>query len=237
MRAGRGEGEGEFVVGPAVRVAEHLVFVDDEQLRPAPVQEPAALGFQGGDDHAGVGAQVHVARADAHVPTGGAPLGVLVVGQRAGRHREHGLPLERGVQQLEDVRFTCAGGGVDNHVAPGAQGADCLLLPQVGDAETGFEGFQGARRRKPGSRARGVSLPCRRRRYKAGGSHRASGVQTIGTPPNNRYTAFQDGRAAGGWLPCGHGAVSPCSGGRADTATPRRDHMAEGGPSPTVQPS
>ena len=90
------EREGEFVVRAPVRVAEHLVFVDDEQLRPASVQEGAALGFERGDDHAGIGAFVDIARADTHVPTGGAPLGELVVRQRAGGHGEDGLPLSVG---------------------------------------------------------------------------------------------------------------------------------------------
>ena len=148
MRAGRGEGESEFVVGAPVRVTEHLVFVDDEEFRPALVQEPAALGLQGSDDHARVGPQVHVACANAHVPASGAPFGIFVVGQRAGRHREHGLSFERGIKQLEDVCLTRAGGSVDDHVASGAQGADGLLLPQVGDAEAGFEGFQRTRRRR-----------------------------------------------------------------------------------------
>ena len=112
----------------------------------ASVQEAAALGFERGDDHAGVGPFVHVARADAHVPAGGAPFGELVVGQRAGGHGEHGLTLERGIEQLEDVRLARAGRRVDDHVAARAQGGDRLLLPEIGDAQTGFERFQKNRR-------------------------------------------------------------------------------------------
>ena len=117
----RREREGQFVVRAPVGVAEHLVFVDDEQLRPPAAQQLAALGFQRGDDDARLGPLVDVARADAHVPTGGAPLGVLVVGQRAGGHGEHGLTLERGIQQLEHVGLARAGGRVDDQVAPRAQ--------------------------------------------------------------------------------------------------------------------
>ena len=129
-----------------MRIAEHLVFVDDEQARAASVQQRAALGFERGDDHAGVGPFVDIARADPHVPTGGAPFGELVVGQRAGGHREDGLALERGVEQLEDVRLARAGRGVDDGVASRAQGEDRLLLPEIGDAQAGFERFQKNRR-------------------------------------------------------------------------------------------
>ena len=40
------EGEGEFVVGAPVRVAEHLVFVDDEQARAASAQRACRAGFR-----------------------------------------------------------------------------------------------------------------------------------------------------------------------------------------------
>ena len=103
LRARRREGEGEFVVRAPVGVAEHLVFVDDQDARAASAQQGGALGFQGGDDHPRAGVDGHVARADAHVPPGGAPLGVLVVRQCAGGHGVDGLSLERAVEQLEDV--------------------------------------------------------------------------------------------------------------------------------------
>ena len=118
-----------------MRVAEHLVFVDDEQARTLLAQEIAALGFQRCDDHARVRALDDVARADADIPTDGAPLGKFVIRQRPGRHREHRLSAQRRVEQFENVRLARAGRCVDDHVAPVTQRRDGLLLPEIRDAK------------------------------------------------------------------------------------------------------
>ena len=106
MPGGR-EGQGEqFVVGTPVSESPSIWYSSMTSRRgPRPWSSAAALGFERGDDHTGVGPFVDIARADAHVPAGGAPFGELVVGQRTGGHGENGVALERGVEQLEDVRL------------------------------------------------------------------------------------------------------------------------------------
>ena len=130
---GRRERDGEFVVQAAVRVAQHLVLVHDEQRGSVAFDEAAFLRLERGDDYGRVEVFREVAGRDADLPAARAPLGELVVGQRAGRDSVNGLavffPLVR--PQFEDEGFAGASGRVHDDILSLAQGGDGLLLPDV----------------------------------------------------------------------------------------------------------
>ena len=94
-------------------------------------------GFEGGDDEGGGGVDGDVAGDDADAPAAGAPFGVFVVGEGARWDGEEGAAGEIGLlgPALEDVGFAGAGGGVDDDVAAGFEGADGRSLPAVGEDE------------------------------------------------------------------------------------------------------
>ena len=134
LRLRRGEREGEFVIQPAIRVREHLVFVHDQQRRAVARDEPVLLGLQRG--HHDRCAQIlrEIAGGDADVPAARAPLGELVVGERARGHGVDGLAaiLPAVGPQFEDERLAGAGRRLHDDVLAFAQGRHGFLLPQVG---------------------------------------------------------------------------------------------------------
>jgi hypothetical protein len=132
----RGQRQDGLVGRPPPFIGQHLVLVDDEEVRTASLEEAVALRLQGGHDHGGAEVFADVPGGDAHVPTQGAPLGPLIVGQGPGRHGVDGLPaVAMPHQQFEDVGLARAGGGLDHHVLALAEGAERFLLPQVGEDE------------------------------------------------------------------------------------------------------
>ena len=137
LRLRRRQGHGELVIQAAVEVAEHLVLVHDQQGGAVALDEAVLLRLQRGDQHGGAEVFRQVARGDADVPAARAPFGELVVGQRAGRHRVDGLPAILALvgPELEDQRLARPGRRLDDHVLALAQGADGLLLPEVGDRD------------------------------------------------------------------------------------------------------
>ena len=129
----RRQGESELVVHAADGVGDHLVFVDDQKTRPAALEKLALLRFQGGDDHLCVEFGGEVAGGNAHVPAPSMPLREFVVGERTGGHGEDGLAFQGRKEELEDVGFPRAGGGVNDDVPALAQRAHGVLLPEVGN--------------------------------------------------------------------------------------------------------
>lgn len=91
LRFRRRERNAELVIDSALRVAQELIFIDDEELRSAPLEERRFLCFQGGDDDFCLEIFGNVAGRDADVPAAFAPFGELVIGQCAGRDGENGL--------------------------------------------------------------------------------------------------------------------------------------------------
>ena len=90
-------------------------------------------GFEGGDDDGGVGRDGQVAGGDADAPAAGAPFGVFVVGQGAGRHGEDRAAGEVALldEAFENMGFPGAGGRVHDRVPSRLQGAHGLSLPGV----------------------------------------------------------------------------------------------------------
>ena len=75
LGAGRGQGEGQFVIQAAVLVAQHLVFIHDEEGRAVAADEAVLLRFQRGDEHRGGKVFAQIAGGDADVPAARAPFG------------------------------------------------------------------------------------------------------------------------------------------------------------------
>lgn len=137
LRLRRREGEGEFVVQPAILVADHLIFVHDQQRGAVAANESVLLRLQCGDKDGRFEIFREITGGDADVPAARAPFGELVIGEGARGHGVNRLaaifPLVR--PQLEDERLAGAGGRLHHHVAPVAQGRDRLLLPEVGHGD------------------------------------------------------------------------------------------------------
>ena len=85
LRMGRRERERQFVVQSTVRVAEHLVFVHDEQGRALAGDEPVLLRFQRGHEDGRAEIFRQIASGDADRPAAPAPLGEFIVRQRTSR--------------------------------------------------------------------------------------------------------------------------------------------------------
>src|ERR1043165_7332132 len=66
LSTGRGEGEGQFVIQPTVRIGDHLVFVDDEKGGTIALDQAMLLSFQSGHDDGGVQIFCEVAGGDAY---------------------------------------------------------------------------------------------------------------------------------------------------------------------------
>ena len=143
LRLRRRQRDGQLVIEAAVRVAEHLVFVHDEQRRAVALNEAVLLGLQRGHQHGRAQVLRQVARGNADIPAAGAPLGQLVIGQRAGWHSVDGLAAVLALvgPELEDQRLARPGRGLDDDVLALAQGGDGLLLPEVGHRDL-VEGWQ-----------------------------------------------------------------------------------------------
>ena len=133
----RREGEGEFVVQAAIRVAYHLVFVHDEKRRTFAGDEAVLLGFKCGDDDGGAQIFREVARGDADIPATCAPLSEFVIGKGTGRHGVDGLATWFAAMrpQFEDERLARTGRRLHDDILAFAQRGHGLLLPQVRDGD------------------------------------------------------------------------------------------------------
>ena len=96
-----------------------------------PSQKTGTLRFERSDKHFRVGINGQIAGRDAHIPATGAPFSELVVGEGAGGNSEDRLPLERGIEQLENVGLARAGRRLHNDIPSALQGAHRLLLPEI----------------------------------------------------------------------------------------------------------
>ena len=133
LRFRRREREREFVVRATHGVRDHLIFIDDEQLRPVALQQFSFLRFKCGHEHLRIEPQREVAGGDANVPPARAPLGELVIRERARRHGKDGLAAQFRHEQLEDERLPRPRRSMDHDVAPLPQSAHGILLPKIGD--------------------------------------------------------------------------------------------------------
>jgi hypothetical protein len=137
------ESDGELVIETAVGVAEHLVFVDDEEGGAFALDEAMFLSFEGGDEEGCVEVMGEVAGGDADVPAAGLPFGEFIVGECAGGDGVDGLVWVAALfaPEFEDERFTGAGGSLDDDIEAVAEGGDGLLLPEVGYDDAGEAGL------------------------------------------------------------------------------------------------
>ena len=136
LGGGWGDGQDGFVGRPATGVGQHLVLIDHQQVRVAAFEEPMALCLQGRHDDRGAEVGADVPGRDAHVPAEGEPFGPLVVGQGPGRHRVDRLAAVAAAdEQFEDVGLAGARRGLDDDVLALPEGAEGVLLPEVGEGE------------------------------------------------------------------------------------------------------
>ncbi len=77
---GRRERDGQFVVQASVQIADHLVFIHDQERRTIALDEPMFLGLQRRDEHGRAQVLRQVAGGDADVPTTGAPFREFIIG-------------------------------------------------------------------------------------------------------------------------------------------------------------
>ena len=140
----RSESEGKFVIKSAVGVADHLVFVHDEQGGAVALDEAVLLRLQRGDENRGVQVFRKVAGGDADIPAAGAPFRQFVIGERAGGNGVDGLAAVFAAvgPKLKNQGLARAGGSLDDDVLAFAQSGDGLLLPEVRDGDL-IEGGMG----------------------------------------------------------------------------------------------
>ena len=139
LRFRRSKSEREFVVHAANGIGDHLVFVDDEQLRAVAAKETGPLRFQSRDENFRAEIDRQVAGGNADIPAAGAPFRQFVVRESARRDGENRLPFQRRIKQLEDVSLARTGGRLDDDVFPIAKRAHGVLLPEIGDDQIDFE--------------------------------------------------------------------------------------------------
>ncbi len=142
LRLARRQSERQFVMHPANRIGDHLIFIDHEELRTVATEEAGALRFQRRDDDPGVEIQREIARGDADIPAARAPFREFVVRERARRNGENRLAFEGGIKQFENVGLARAGRGLDDHILARPQSAHRLLLPEIGDDEIDLESLK-----------------------------------------------------------------------------------------------
>ena len=137
LRLRRREREGEFVIEAAIGVADHLVFINNEERGAVALDEAVLLGFEGGDEDGGAEIFGEIAGGDADIPAARAPFGELVIGEGARWDGVDGLTtIFTGFgPKFEDERLARAGGSLHDDVLAGAQRGDGLLLPEVGNGD------------------------------------------------------------------------------------------------------
>jgi hypothetical protein len=143
LRVRRGKGDGEFVIETAVAVADHLVFIHDEQGGAFTGKQAILLSFKGSDQDGRIKVFREVAGGNPHVPPSRSPLGKLIVCESPSRDGIDGLPsifaLVR--PEFENQGFPRAGRRLDDDIFPFPQCRDGLLLPKVRDGDE-IEGGQ-----------------------------------------------------------------------------------------------
>ena len=122
-----------FIVTAPGGVSDHLILIDDQQRGSIAAHQALQLRLQGRYHDRRTDILRDVAGRNAHIPAGVLPLGILVIGQGACRHRVDRLTsqIPRLVQQLEDVGFSGPGRSTDDHIRPFAQPLNRLMLPSV----------------------------------------------------------------------------------------------------------
>ena len=125
--------DGQFVVQTAVGVAEHLVFVDDQQLGAVTVDQSVFLGLKRGNDDRCVKVFGEVTGGDADVPATGTPLREFVIGQGTGGHGVDRLAWVTALvgPQFEDERFARPGRCMHHHILSITKMLHRLLLPKI----------------------------------------------------------------------------------------------------------
>ena len=140
------QSQGQFVIQAPIQVAQHLIFIDDEQSRTDALDEPALLRLQSRHHDGRRQILRQIAGGDAHVPSSRAPLGQLVIGQGASGDGIDGLTAVAALvgPQFKDQSLARAGRRLHDNIFAFTQSSDGLLLPKVwnGHAIERRKGFQ-----------------------------------------------------------------------------------------------
>lgn len=139
----RREGDGELIIQAPIGIADHLVFIHDEEGGAVALDEAVFLSLERGNKDRRIEVFGKVAGGDADVPAAGAPLGEFVVSEGArgdGVNRLATISTAVG-PKLENECFPSTGGRMDDDVLALAQRGHGLLLPEVwnGDLIEGGE--------------------------------------------------------------------------------------------------
>src|SRR5216683_3425387 len=123
----------------AHRIGNHLVFIDNEQLRSFAAKKASALRLKRRDHHTGIEIQREIASGNADIPSARAPFRQLVIRERARWNSENSLSLQHGIKQFKNVGLARTGRCLHDNIFAFTQRAHRLLLPEIGNDETDFE--------------------------------------------------------------------------------------------------
>lgn len=146
-RLWRRGGDGDLVIEAPLVIADHLVFIDDEEIGTLAVEEAGFLGFEGGDDDGGIGTERAVAGDEADRPAEGFPFEQFIVGEGAGGNGVDGAAVEAAIhEEFKDIGFAGTGGGIDDDIASPGEVAEGGLLPDIGQFEGAVEFGHGGKK-------------------------------------------------------------------------------------------
>ena len=124
--------DGQFVVQATAGIAEHLVFVDDQQLGTVTIDQSVFLGLKRGNDDRCVKVFGEVTGGDADVPATGTPLESLSLAKaRVGTVDRLAWVTALVGPQFEDERFARPGRCMYHHILSIAKMLHGLLLPKI----------------------------------------------------------------------------------------------------------
>ena len=125
--------DGQLVVQATAGIAEHLVFVNDQQLGTVAIDQSVFLSLKRGNDDRCVKVFGEVPGGDADVPATGTPLRKFVIGQGSGGHSVDRLAWVTALvgPQFEDERFARPGRCMYHHILSIAKMLHGLLLPKI----------------------------------------------------------------------------------------------------------
>ena len=137
LRVRRRQRQGEFVIQPAIRITEHLVFIHHQQGRAIAADQTVLLRLQRRHENRRVEILRKVAGGDAHIPTAARAIPRVCRWPTRGweRCKWPGRDFCRIRPEFENQGFARPGGRVHDHILALAQARDGLLLPEVGNGD------------------------------------------------------------------------------------------------------